>query len=94
MLIKTDNSDFGRTIQLSMVKKDDCEVLIEMFNDYKKEHGRVEEDNNNNDVVDEDNNNLDSNSRSVDELLKYADLYREGLLTLEEFEKVKKKIIS
>ena len=37
--------------------------------------------------------NKNTHTNSVDDLLRYADLYREGLLTQEEFESLKKKII-
>lgn len=59
-------------------------VLMEMFNDYKKEGENKE--------VNEEGG-VDDNICSSD-LLKYAELYEKGLLTLDEFEVLKKRILS
>lgn len=67
VLIKTDSNDFGRTLQFSIIKKEDVNMLSDAFEDYKK--------NNNINIEKEDVEKENNKSVGVDDLLKYAELY-------------------
>lgn len=81
LLIKTDESLFGRTLELSVAKMEDINVLMDMFEDYKKSR--------NNKIVEP----IEAVKGGVEDLLKYADLYERGLLTKEEFTAKKKELL-
>ena len=43
---------------------------------------------------DNENNTSNDNTSNADELLKYAELYKQGILTEEEFELIKKDLLN
>lgn len=67
-----------RSIQLKYVKEQDYNLLLEYFENY----------------IENKNTPISSNTISpADELMKYAQLYKDGLLTKEEFEEKKKELL-
>ena len=80
------------TIQLKFIKEKDANELNKRVEDFITNKHQLNINGINNNSISNNNDNNQTVSKA-DELVKYAELYKEGFLTKEEFELKKKELL-